>query len=99
MEIFIGTAGWSLPRAEQARFPGGSSHLARYAAVFPVAEINSTFHRLHRAATYTRWRESVPAGFRFSAKLPKTITHEQRLRDVGTLLATFLAEASGLGEQ
>jgi uncharacterized protein YecE (DUF72 family) len=99
MDVLIGTAGWSLPHAEQARFPGGASHLARYAAVFPVAEINSTFHRPHRASTYTRWRESVPAAFRFSAKLPKTITHELRLRETDRLLATFLTEAGGLGEK
>ena len=98
MDVLIGTAGWSLPRAEQAHFPPAASHLARYAAVFPVAEINSSFHRPHRPATYTRWRESVPAAFRFCVKVPKTITHEQRLRDVESLLATFLAEAGGLGE-
>jgi uncharacterized protein YecE (DUF72 family) len=67
--------------------------------VFPVAEINSTFHRPHRAATYARWRESVPATFRFSAKLPKTVTHEMRLREVDDLLDTFLAEAGDLGER
>lgn len=99
MSISIGTAGWSLPREEQLHFPDGASHLARYAARFPVAEINSSFHRPHRASTYARWRETVPAGFRFSAKVPKTITHELRLQDAESLLATFLKEASGLGEK
>ena len=69
----------------------------RYAAVFPVTEINSSFHRPHRAATYDRWRDAVPAGFRFSVKVPKTITHGLRLREAEALVATFLAEAAGLG--
>lgn len=62
-----------------------------------AAEINSSFYRPHQPATYERWAGSVPQPFRFSVKLPKTITHEQRLRDCGGLLEDFLAQASGLG--
>ena len=93
----IGTAGWSLPLPEQEHFPTAGSHLERYGSVFAVAEINSSFHRPHRAATYDRWREAVPAGFCFSVKVPKAITHELRLREAEALVATFLAEAGGLG--
>lgn len=97
--MLIGCAGWSIPRAEAAAFPGFGSHLERYAARFPAVEINSSFYRPHRPATYARWRDSVPAGFRFSVKLPKTITHEHRLVDVEPELATFLAEVDHLGEK
>jgi uncharacterized protein YecE (DUF72 family) len=41
----------------------------------------------------------VPDGFHFSIKLPKTITHGQRLRDADALLDGFLAEAGGLGDR
>ena len=41
--VYVGTAGWSLPRDRQHRFPGTGSHLERYAKVFPAVEINSTF--------------------------------------------------------
>ncbi|HET9580744.1 MAG TPA: DUF72 domain-containing protein [Usitatibacter sp.] len=97
LPAFIGTAGWSLPRKEQSRFPEGPSHLARYARVFRAVEINSTFHRSHRAATYARWARSVPEPFRFSVKLPRTITHEQRLAGTRKLLEAFLAEIAPLG--
>jgi uncharacterized protein YecE (DUF72 family) len=73
--------------------------LERYAARFDAVEINSSFHRPHRPATYARWRDSVPESFRFSVKVPKTITHGLRLREAGDLLATFLAEAAGLEEK
>ena len=96
MPVLIGTAGWSLPRAEQEHFPGGGSHLERYAERFPVVEINSSFHRSHRAATWARWRESVPESFRFSVKMPKAITHTQKLHDTDELVATFFAEAGAL---
>ena len=99
MLIRIGCAGWSLPRAEQERFPAEGSHLERYAAVFDAVEINSSFHRPHRPATYARWAAVVPSSFRFSVKLPKTITHDLRLRETGELIETFLIEAAGLGEK
>jgi uncharacterized protein YecE (DUF72 family) len=96
MAILIGTAGWSLPRAEQQHFPVGGSHLERYASQFSVAEINSSFHRSHRAATWTRWRESVPESFRFSVKMPKFITHTRALKDAEALITAFLDEVSVL---
>ncbi|MFN2475969.1 MAG: DUF72 domain-containing protein [Chthoniobacterales bacterium] len=98
MSVLIGTAGWSLPRAEQENFPGEGSHLERYAMRFPIAEINSSFHRSHRAATWTRWRDSVPTGFQFAVKLPKTITHSARLEGTADLLTTFVSEAELLGQ-
>ncbi|HEX6396159.1 MAG TPA: DUF72 domain-containing protein [Steroidobacteraceae bacterium] len=96
-KTFIGTAGWSIPRADHSRFPAGQSHLARYAQVFPAVEINSTFHRPHRRSTFERWAASVPRGFRFSVKLPRTITHDQRLARSSALLETFLAGLAPLG--
>ena len=98
-KILIGTAGWSLPRAEQDRFPPGPSHLARYASVFPAVEVNSTFHRPHRASTFERWAASVPRGFRFSVKIPRTITHDQRLADSKALLDAFVADLAPLGSR
>jgi uncharacterized protein YecE (DUF72 family) len=73
--------------------------LQRYAAAFPAVEINSTFHRSHRATTYARWAQSVPRSFRFSVKLPRTITHGQGLRGTRGLLDAFLAEAAPLGSR
>ncbi|HUP97809.1 MAG TPA: DUF72 domain-containing protein [Usitatibacter sp.] len=96
--IRIGCAGWSLPRAAHDRFPEGEASLARYSAVFSCAEINSSFHRPHRASTYERWAASVPPGFRFSVKLAKTITHGARLVKATALLDDFLAPVRALGD-
>lgn len=95
----IGCAGWSLPSSERAHFPATGSLLERYASRFPAVEINSSFHRPHRPATYARWSASVPADFRFSVKLPKTITHGLRLQGADILLDTFLADSAGLGDR
>lgn len=98
-KTYVGTAGWSIPRAEQFRFPRGASHLARYAQVLTAVEINSTFHRPHRAATFERWAASVPRGFRFSIKMPRTITHDQRLADSARLVDAFLSDLAPLGSR
>src|SRR3569833_2234840 len=59
-----------------------------------------SIHRfIHRAATYARWRDSVPAAFRFSAKLPRTITHQHRLRDAENELLPFLDAVHYLGSK
>ena len=97
--IRVGCAGWSLPKEQSDRFPSEGSHLARYADRFPAVEINSSFYKPHRPATYARWAESVPASFVFSVKVPKVITHERRLVDVNDVLDRFLGEATQLGDR
>ncbi|MYN02273.1 DUF72 domain-containing protein [Pseudoduganella sp. DS3] len=97
--VTIGIAGWSLPGPDRVLFPPAAegSNLARYAAVFNAVEINSSFYRPHRPETYARWADSVPAGFRFAVKLPRSITHEKRLHNAGAELDQFTAEAGTLG--
>lgn len=96
---YIGTAGWSVPSRYADRFPAEGSHLERYAQRLNAVEINSSFYRPHRRATYERWAASVPADFRFAVKLPRTMTHEQRLKDCNALLDRFAGEVEGLGPQ
>src|SRR4029078_4326646 len=95
----IGCAGWSLPRETWPRFSAVGTHLERYASRFAAVEINSSFYRSHRPATYTRWAASVPGAFRFAGKLPKAINHMLRLRQPAAPLAEFLAEAESLGSR
>lgn len=97
--IRVGTAGWSIARDAANAFPAEGTSLQRYSAVFSCAEINSSFHSPHRASTWERWRDSVPAGFRFSVKLPKTITHEARLVGAEALVDAFLQEAQLLRDK
>lgn len=94
--IHLGCAGWSIPSQHARHFPPEGSHLARYAARFPAVEIDSSFYRPHREATYRRWADSVPPGFRFAVKLPREITHRRQLQP-GELLAEFLKGPAALG--
>jgi len=93
----IGCAGWSIPSRYAAHFGPGDSALARYATRFEVAEIDSSFYRPHQRTTYARWAATLPSEFRFSVKLPRTISHDSGLVGVGPLLDRFLDEVGGLG--
>jgi uncharacterized protein YecE (DUF72 family) len=97
--LYIGCAGWALSRVDKPRFPQQGSHLERYATAFAAVEINSSFYRSHQRITYRRWAASVPADFRFAAKLPRTITHHSRLVGALPLLDAFLDEVSALEEK
>lgn len=97
--IRIGCAGWSIPKAHAGAFPAEGSTLERYAQVFDCVEVNSSFYRPHRPATWRRWGDSVPAGFRFSAKMPKAISHECRLHACDGLVDAFLDQAGELGDK
>jgi uncharacterized protein YecE (DUF72 family) len=79
--------------------PEEGSGLEKYVTYFSAVEINSSFHRSHRTATYEKWAAAVPDGFQFSVKIPKTITHVNRLVDCGELTARFMSEVRGLGDK
>ncbi len=99
LPVYVGTAGWSVPAHYADEVPREGSHLQRYAGRLNAVEINSSFARPHRRATYERWAETVPAAFRFSVKTPRTITHEGQLRQSGALLDRLCNEVGGLGDK
>jgi uncharacterized protein YecE (DUF72 family) len=96
-DVHLGVAGWNIRREHAHRVPAEGSHLERYATLFNAVEINSSFYRPHRFATYERWAASVPDNFRFAVKLPKVITHQARLVGAGPELERFIGETAGLG--
>jgi uncharacterized protein YecE (DUF72 family) len=100
--VRIGLAGWSeaagrhgklLPAVEE-----GATGLSRYAAAFGFVEINSSFYRQVRPATYEKWAGEVPRDFCFSVKMHRLITHYTRLKNT-ELLGDFFASVAGLGEK
>jgi uncharacterized protein YecE (DUF72 family) len=98
--IRIGTAAWGIASRYLTEIPAGGSHLERYARVFSATEIDTSFYRHHRMATYVRWAQSVGENFRFAVKAPKALTHEGSLI-VGKseVLDRFLTEVEGLGRK
>jgi uncharacterized protein YecE (DUF72 family) len=97
--VRVGCAGWNIPQHVAAHFGPSGSHLQRYSQGFSCCEINSSFYRPHKKETWERWANSVPCGFRFSVKAPKTITHEAKLNCSSELLSVFLEQLNYLGER
>jgi uncharacterized protein YecE (DUF72 family) len=97
--IRIATAGWQIPREQKTLFPDSGSILHRYAQVLDAVEINSSFYRPHRQTTYARWATDVPRHFRFSVKMPRSITHQAAFSECLPALTRFLEEIAGLGEK
>jgi len=95
----IGTAGWSIRPEHREAFPSEGSHLERYATRFNAVEINSSFYRPHRRATYERWADTVGDVFRFSVKLPKTISHAVPTADSEIAIERFAQDVQGLGDK
>ena len=98
-KIYVGTAAWANPPTEREKRAESASHLEHYATRFNAVEINSSFYRPHKRTTYERWRQSTPAEFRFSVKLPRTVTHDCGLRHCRAEVHTFLEEVAGLGKK
>ncbi|MEJ0100830.1 MAG: DUF72 domain-containing protein [Pseudomonadota bacterium] len=97
--IIIATAGWSIPRASAAHFAADGSHLRRYARTLRGVEIDTSFYRPHSSATYAGWASQTPRSFRFAVKLPRLITHDQRLRSARRPLQEFLGNVAAMGRR
>ncbi len=76
----VGTSGYSYAEWVNAGFypPGTRSDqmLPLYAQTFPITELNFTWYQMPKAAAIERLRQRAPSGFRFAAKLTRTLTHE-----------------------
>ncbi|GAA4323251.1 DUF72 domain-containing protein [Flaviaesturariibacter amylovorans] len=99
--FFSGTSNILVP-LRQAEYPPeykGASRLTYYASLFTSVEINATFYKLPRPATVVKWAEQVPDEFRFTLKVPKTITHAKGLQFSVDDIARFLEVADGIGSK
>jgi uncharacterized protein YecE (DUF72 family) len=81
-EVRIGTSGWSYDHWEHVLYPPGlpaRQRLERYVEAFDTVELNASFYRWPREATFASWRRRLPEGFRLSVKAPRGLTHAKRL--------------------
>ncbi len=59
-----------------------SDWLKYYSNVFDYVEIDSSFYRIPTIYMVKNWQNRSLHNFRFTAKFPKIITHDKRLKDV-----------------
>lgn len=82
------------PKVAQAR-----DYLKLYSTVFDSVEIDSTFYRTPSSQMISNWKSITRDDFKFSAKFPKKITHELKLRDATRQLEWFYSSMSLLREK
>src|SRR6185503_13749429 len=96
-DVRIGISGWTYAPWRGNFFPPGlgqKQELAFASRHVRTIEINGTFYSLQRPSSYGAWYEQTPAGFIFSIKAPRFITHLKRLKNIVAPVANFFA--SGL---
>lgn len=84
LPYFLGCPSWNEPAWRGSVYPidaRPADCLSHYCQLFNAVEGNTTFYARPAAATVQRWAASMPAGFRFCAKLPRTISHAGDLRE------------------
>lgn len=100
MSIHIGTCAWSYDDWRGVFYPEhlpAGDRLAFFSGYLSAVEIDSTFYHSPALNVVTHWAEVTPPDFIFAAKLPRVITHEQRLRAFAEPLFHFLDPISPLG--
>ena len=102
MDYFLGCPIWSC-RAWQGslftRAARSADFLRQYASVFNTVEGNTTFYGVPGPDTVAKWRDATPAGFRFSFKFPKVISHDKDLHKAEAETDHFLNTLAPLGSR
>ncbi len=96
---WIGCSGWAYDDWLGPFYPRGTApgeFLNRYARVFRVVEVDSSFYRAPSPFLVRRWAERTPDGFRFALKVPRDVTHETAPPAVRDVLDPFLASLEPL---
>lgn len=98
--VRLGTSSFSTEDWVGVFYPGGTrpeEFLTRYAERLGCVEIDATFYRIPAARMVQGWREKTPDGFLFAAKVPQSVTHEERAVDDFEEMDRFLEVMRALG--
>jgi uncharacterized protein YecE (DUF72 family) len=98
----VGCAMWAHRPWIGTAFPATTRtghELESYCRMFRAVEGNTTFYALPSERTVSKWAEQSLPSFRFVFKVPRTITHEHRLRGAEGELREFLDRIVPLGER
>jgi len=93
LQFYVGCSGWSYDAWEGHFYPKGTpkaGYLPYYSKVFDCVEIDSSFYRTPNSFMTSRWARIPPENFRFTAKIPKSVTHDKRLgKDIESDVSYF----------
>ena len=100
--IWVGTSGYNYPEWKGSFYPSdlpAAKILPYYAARFPTVEINYTFYRMPNEKLVGGWAAQTPSPYKLTLKASRRITHDNRLKNVGSLVSGFCQVAGTLGDK
>jgi uncharacterized protein YecE (DUF72 family) len=102
ISFYCGTSNVALPVPNKEHYPPQFQNISRlhyYASLFNTVEVNSSFHRIPMQRTVEKWVNDVPAGFVFTFKLWRGITHAKELNYEPADIPRFLQAINMAGEK
>ncbi len=81
-DLYIGCSSYATPSWKTLFYPNDlpkKEWFGYYSKHFNTYEFNGTFYRFPTVQNLLSWHDKVPDDFKFSIKVPKTITHIKRL--------------------
>jgi len=101
--IYVGIGGWTFAPWRGVFYPKRlpqARELAYAAERLTSIEVNGTFYRSQKPATFRKWASEVPEGFVFALKGPRFATNRRVLKDAGESIDRFLdSGVSELGDR
>jgi uncharacterized protein YecE (DUF72 family) len=97
--IRVGVGGWLYPPWRGVFYPKGlkqADELSFAASRLTSIEINATHYKLQSPASFRKWADATPPGFKFSVKGPRLVTNQKALAETGGFVQRFVG--SGLSE-
>ena len=97
--IRVGIGGWTFAPWRGSFYPPGlaqAKELHYASRQLTAIEGNGTFYSTFRPATFAKWHDETPAGFMFSLKAHRLVTHRRVLATAGDAIARFVG--SGIAQ-
>ena len=95
MTISVGVGGWTYEPWRGVFYPEGLAQkreLEYAARALTAIEINATYYGRQKPASWAKWAEAVPEGFKFSIKASRYSTARKVLADGEQSVQTFLEQ-------
>jgi uncharacterized protein YecE (DUF72 family) len=93
--IHVGIGGWDFDPWRGTFYPEGlarAKQLAHLGTRLNATEVNATYYGSMTPATFAKWRDSVPEGFKFALKASRFCTNRKKLGEAAESIGKFCAQ-------
>ena len=98
-DVYLGAMGWNYNFWPLYKDTTSNEYLRRYSESFNSVEVNNTFYRIPRKLSVENWRDQTPDNFKFSVKIPLSISHSSSLLYDPEKLDVFLDHIKPFGKK